>query len=1057
MKHLFRRHAKQQQESGVALIAALFVLVVLSTLVIAVLADVQGELRMSAVDRNSERALKLAELGVQIARGTILQGDLAGELASVDGFAEGGYFFTTLGSGFPGNEKWEQWHFDASITGNNNLSEITVPVRPIWNKELLGVNGTWENTSNFTLNNLYGIVAGGAYFQLEEGTGTDIRAVDEYRGSAGVDFDPKGNLSTDVTWDADPEGDKKIDQAVSADIGYNRGHAVRMSPMASYTNLSTIPGEENPLIVRQTLYFTYNGGATDADPTTSDTTSTVRLRAVNSLCNTADPKNDSENPPRTKNIWEFDTRRHGIGTAPAFFDPSPDQPGDELIYFAVVEMGSANLENRASIQNFPDHRSSVRNPTPENIYIYALIDQSTPTDPTDPCSRSGTWKLKWARPFPDPDVNDWTDYPVEEATGTKGQTPPYVRRPSDMTPFLPEEDLLADYRHEQYSTDRSANVASVTQGQIRGNVYTGFFEPPSISPVILKPLYELDTVNVGGTRKISDQRKDAVADGNPADPLIELYLAYTAHPLFKRNGWYSNGAVPYDSYDARWSAEADLKKLIEANVLVIALRDRIDGSCDADGTNCSWDWNSPKSRFPTFKWTYNVPAWDPARDDQRPWNGYGEFTWDTWFDQQIAPMVGLIDEDQDGTTWDGLGESGRDQYVVIYPSYESLGFVDASGRSAKGGPTTGYGAPIDLSGTDDWAGSRLMVAAVRDTWDDYMEGRQTNPLYDDMVTQGNAFAMPVASSPMEAYWTHKHDGVICDTDGGMLEGKYPIPFNTETVITYSSAEAAKWQNDDKLGFPRPYSWWETLWEDNVRDNALSLTGRGMTAQGWANTSGSASDSYDIDVEGETSAFCRECADNDGVIVQVFNHDLSGIEDLRVHGINARSGKHVWDYHMPTVFTGDNSNSTPAIANGLVFLGFATDLGNLKGAYLQVLSADNGEGKQRLVVDRNADALIMSPTIANGAVYLATYDWEYKRARSSTNDHWIRLYAYSPVLRLFSIGVYPMAYNNETTVIPDFTSYTGLNSFSLPRAERKIQVWITGSGSKWEEVRESVTP
>ncbi|GAK57419.1 Tfp pilus assembly protein PilX [Candidatus Vecturithrix granuli] len=1050
MKHIFRQRSEQQ--AGVALVAALFVLVVLSTLVIAVLADVQGELRMSAVERNSERALKLAELGVQIARGTILQGELGGELSSVDGFAQGGYFFTTLGSGFPGNEKWEQWHFDASITGNNNLSEITTPVRPIWAKELLGVNGTWaDSDTNFTLHNLYGIVAGGAYFQLEEGTGTAIRAVDEYRGSAGVDFDPKGNFSPKtVTWKGNAEGDKTIKETDTSQDAYNRGYAVRMSPMASYTNISTIPGQENPMIVRQTLYLTYAGGSTS---TTVDTDSTVRLRAVNSLCNSS----DTGNPPKTQNIWEFDTGLHGIGTAPAFFDPSPDQPGDELIYFAVVHTGNADLKLRSSIQNFPIH--SDNSMLSENIYIYALVDESKPTDATDPCSRTGSYRLKWTRPFPDPDVNDWTDYAIEQTTGTNGQRPPYVRRPSDMTPFLPEDDLLADYRHDRYNTERTSIAASVIQGQMRGNVYTGFFEPPSISPVILKGLYELDTVNTDGTRKISDQREDAVADGDPADPMLELYLAYTVHPMFKRYGEYYYGAIPYDSadgadaVDAKWDKAAGRKKLIQAYVQVIALRDRLDGSCDTNGKNCSWNWSSAKSRFPTFKWMYKVPAWDPSRSDKRPWNGYGEFTWDTWFDQQIAPMIGLIDEDQDGTAWGSVSGSGRDQYVVIYPSYESLGFVDEAGDNVKNGPTTGNGSPVDFS-NDNWADSRLMVAAVRDTWDDYMEGRQTNPLYSAMKTQNNPFAMPVQSSPMEPYWTHKHDGTICASDGSMPADKYPIPFETETVITYSSTEAAAWNNADKIGFPRPYTWWEALWNANVKNNTLGLTGRGMTDQGWANTSGSSSNSSDIDVEGETSAFCRECANNDGIIVQVFNHDLgTTIEDLRVHGINAKTGKHVWDYHMPTVYLGDNSNSTPAIANGLVFIGFDVNLGNLKGAYLQVLNADNGESRQRMVVDRNADALIMSPTIANGAVYLATYDWTAAGTRSESNPHYIRLYAYSPVLRLFSIGVYPIAYTNEST-IPDFSTYKP--DVYMPRAERKIQVWITGSGSKWEEIRETVS-
>ncbi len=94
----------------------------------------------------------------------------------------------------------------------------------------------------------------------------------------------------------------------------------------------------------------YAGGSTSTS-TDTDTDSTIRLRAVNPLCNTTDPTNNSENPPRTQNIWEYNTGLHGIATeAPAFFDPSPDQPGDELVHFAVVDMGKANLKIGKSIQ-----------------------------------------------------------------------------------------------------------------------------------------------------------------------------------------------------------------------------------------------------------------------------------------------------------------------------------------------------------------------------------------------------------------------------------------------------------------------------------------------------------------------------------------------------------------------------------------------------------------------------------------------------------------------------------------------------------------------------------
>ncbi len=94
-----RTHTRLQPQAGVALVAALFVLVVLSTLVIAVLADVQGELRMSAVERTLKERSSLRSLGFKLhehhfAGGALRRIGLSGWLC------RRGYFFTTLGSGF---------------------------------------------------------------------------------------------------------------------------------------------------------------------------------------------------------------------------------------------------------------------------------------------------------------------------------------------------------------------------------------------------------------------------------------------------------------------------------------------------------------------------------------------------------------------------------------------------------------------------------------------------------------------------------------------------------------------------------------------------------------------------------------------------------------------------------------------------------------------------------------------------------------------------------------------------------------------------------------------
>ena len=143
-----------QSQRGVALVVALFVLAILSIIAMAVFIDAQGEVKRSGVARNSEKALKLAETGVQLARAMVEQEGVSGEVASVDGFSQGGYFLASVGSGMPGNEKWEQWHYDSGISGNNVQSEITTPLRPVWMKEAPGRNGSWSGSS-FYLNNIY--------------------------------------------------------------------------------------------------------------------------------------------------------------------------------------------------------------------------------------------------------------------------------------------------------------------------------------------------------------------------------------------------------------------------------------------------------------------------------------------------------------------------------------------------------------------------------------------------------------------------------------------------------------------------------------------------------------------------------------------------------------------------------------------------------------------------------------------------------------------------------------------------------------------------------------
>lgn len=1092
MMRLFQRTYRhhRRSERGVALIVALFVLLILSILAIAIFSDVQGELKMAGIERNSERALKLAELGVQLTRGMVEQEGVSGEIASVDGFSQGGYFFATVGSGMPGNEKWEQWHYDSGITGYNIQSEVTTPLRPVWMKESPGRNGIFSG-SQFILNNIFPIVVGAAYFPIEFDTETRVRAVDQYTGQAGETGRPvKYGREGSFTWEGDANGDKTIAESVTTAVGFNGGYAARMSPMGSYSNFSTVPGRVDPEIIQQTIYFTYTGDDSGAATTSSDTSSTVRLRAINALCN------NSTDTTKTNALWEFDTGLHGIGTAPAVFDPSPDQPGDEIIYFSMVVLDSVNLRSKQSIQENPNHVADDS----EHVYIYAVVD-TTSSDPAnaglDECSKTGSYRMKWAHRFPDPDVELWTDYPAEELTGTNGMLPPYARRPSDMEPFMPEDDVLFDYR-DTYERD---NVPH----HVRGNPYVGIFEPPSLSPVVVMPLYELDGTNLDGTKMVSDKRSDTIdgvlldpdsldasvsdtarAYGDPADPLIELYLVYVAHPMVKN--YWGDKAMGHNQYGMyNWGNNWGVKKYTTTQTRVIALRDRLDGTCDSDNTdipdledgeNCTWNWDSAKSRFPTFKWSYRVPAHDPDRGDERPWNGYGEFIWETWFEQQVAPMIGLVKRDQDGAEWgqiSGFDGGVRDTYPTLYVAYESLAFTDEGALdNTRDGPDTGDGFPSDsYRDKSRWGDSHLMIMGVRDTWDDYMDGNQTNPMFDDMVTENSAYVVKHQSRPAEPYWTHKHNGgdaqvllgtrnKINEADGSMVVTYYPPSFANETSITYLAPESAEWQNNtDKIGIARPYVWTEDLWEkkvDNGHDN------RDLDRQGWINSGLSSSNSSDdIDVEGETSAFCRTCLDGDGMLVSVFNHDLSGYEDLRMHAVNATTGHHVWDYHMPATLNGDYFNATPAIANGRVFVAYTVRNGSRRGAFMRVLNADTGQQDQEVYFDHDpnsrslfdgglagrADALLLPPTIANGAVYMGTY--HFRGTNSQSNDT-IRIYAYSPVLRIFSIGIYPADFENMST-IPDLRAPEPKGTYTLPRAERKLQVLISGSGSSWQEIRE----
>ncbi|MBD3307719.1 hypothetical protein GF339_14880 [candidate division KSB3 bacterium] len=838
--------------------------------------------------------------------------------------------------------------------------------------------------TNYTVNNIFAIIGGDAYFPVEEDTNVQIRAHNEYTGGT-------------------PD-----DQAIAATGDY----AARLSPMASYMNYSS-----EGTITLKTFYFTYAGNVNGGGSTsTTDTTSTVRLRAANANCD-------------LDTLWEFDTGIHGVGTAPAVFDPSPGEPGDEIVYFAVIGTDDINLHSTTAMKNYPN--SATENP--EELYLYALVDT---TGAGVSCPGSGSYRLKWTHPFPDPDVVEWTDYPTEEATGTNGQYPPYVRLAADITPFLPEEDLLFDYR------DSTAN--DNTQNQVRGNLYMKDEDDdvpstPSVSPPVVNVLYELSSGSL---------TTDRPSTADSGDPLIDIYLMYAAHSFLK-NG---DPLVHLNGVSLAWGNTVGLKKQSLVQTRVIALRDRLDGSCDSNGENCSWNWNSAQSRFPTFKWSYRVPAWDSKQNDARPWNGYGEYVWETWFEQHNTPMFNVVAVDQNNTAWASVTNGGQQNlYPVLYPAYESQGYLDKSGSANSiAGPTVAQGSPENFSGatwgTTTWDESHLLVMAIRDTWDDYIAGNATNAEFTNLTS--NFFALASLSNPVEPYWTNPGHGDSSNSSTG-----YPTyPNSSENVIAYPNYTGVAATE----GFPQPYAWWEGRWSSKVQGITTSST-RDLDEQGWSGSGSGASDlapvTQDIDVEAETSAFCADCLDGDGLIVQVFNHDLSAsLRDIRVHTINARTGEHVWDYHMPERTSQDYYNATPGVANNRVFVAYQ-HYGERK-AFLQVFEADTGDLLQRAMIDDDADAIVLAPTIANETAYIATYDFNTASdaAGSEMDNDVIRLFAFSPLLRLLSTGIYP-ATTSLQLAQEDAGGAMELPSDRMPRAERKLQINMRGTGSKWEEVRE----
>jgi len=1113
---------------GVALLAALFVLMVMSILAIGMLSNVDEDLKISKNFENSERALKIAEHGVQIARANFFDPfqktiDIGADqpVQSVNGFINGGYFLTYLTSGFAGNETWTQWRYNFSLTGNNTESEITAPLFNVWATNQLGVNGYWTMSGttpdSFYVSNIYGVVATGVYFPIQQlvssSTDTTIRSHHEYTGKFVSDRNVIGGGGT--------------------------SYASNVSPFASYTRY-----KDRATLKEQVLYFTYSGGAANTG-SAPETSSTVRLRAVN-VCPTGDcvAKASDVNVTTKKGkldvLWEFDTGLHGAGTAPTMFDPSPPDAsntdnrhrGDEIIYFAVISYGKPTTTTTTNgdqtpvagwnysytfppgasrthdfSETYTDSRSFPvqANQFAEQIYLFAVVDTIN------------GYRLKWARPFPDPDVAEWTDYPTEHATGTLGQRPPFVARPSDITPYPLEDDFLTDYRDGPGNTGlahTSKRGQDKQWNQVRGDIGPG--ESPPCSPPVLHVLYQ----DKNKTGQLTTNYEDAT-DASKMNPTIDVYLMYSnivrgTFLNFNSGGTYPRpvfggaaGTASVKTIDNQTNGtgwgDPGYRKPNAIQTRVIALRDRLVPLVTTPSTDIAtsnWKWTDPLSRYPEFKWMYRVPGWDPNETDTIPATGYGEYSWDTWFTQQVAPMViaqtnnsedndgdnrrgerdlatGKIDE---GAKFSDLTNDGtQSAYPVVYTYYRSQGFPTgggdgkASSYNTHRAPTTGlFSASMGFN--NGWDDNRIMVMAMRDTWDDYRKANRTN-IY------GASNANPNLSNPVEPYWYYSD----YDRSSGPNVADYKYQ-NGKTMVTYRSGYAeigggtrtSPFPSGVQAGFPRPYNFSESLWLRNVKE-AAHTEEWGMLRQGWTavplqTTTGNP---FDSDIEGETAAVCRECLNGDGLFVLPFNIDLTETtdanqrEDLRMHGINARTGLHVWDYHAAASQGGDNANNTPAIANNKVFFahvqyGAEATRAN-RNAIVTALDASDGSAlADPKIFDADADAVILPPTIANGMTYIATYDYAGPNAAATMGSSWtrgdssddlIRLFALSPIIRLVSTGVYPVGYQDRATI----SNYSSLlidrgSQYATKRigqSRRKLQVWVTGDTSRWEELKENI--
>lgn len=107
-------------------------------------------------------------------------------------------------------------------------------------------------------------------------------------------------------------------------------------------------------------------------------------------------------------------------------------------------------------------------------------------------------------------------------------------------------------------------------------------------------------------------------------------------------------------------------------------------------------------------------------------------------------------------------------------------------------------------------------------------------------------------------------------------------------------------------------------------------------------------------------------------------------DGKLYALNATSGVHLWNYTMGPSISPREVHSSPAVANGVVYVGYGWGHWTENGM-LYAVNASTGE----LIWSYNTTETMVntSPAVAEGLVFFGTYNWGRIFAlNASTGDH-----------------------------------------------------------------------